>query len=104
MIGVKLREEDYQKLLTAKGQISISEYVRGLIVDSHQGVKNEVEDFRELISDVSWIKQKLVSTASHTDSEFDAMMVLLVSIIESMAGAKNHLMKKDPDLYAKLKL
>lgn len=104
MIGVKLHEQDYQKLLANKGDKTVSEYVRELIIHNHREVKNEVEDFGKLLSDVSLIKERLTSGVSQANSQLNVMMALVVSIIESMAGARSNLEKKDPDLYAKLKL
>ena len=59
-ISLKLSDTDYETLSKAKGDKTISDYIRALIAGKGEGVRKETETLRTILSEVALIRNELL--------------------------------------------
>ena len=57
-ISLKLSDTDYETLSKAKGDKTISDYIRALIAGKGEGVRKETETLRTILSEVALIRNE----------------------------------------------
>lgn len=74
-ISLKISDAEYQALEMMRGNSTKSDYIRMLISARHEGVKREIGDLQQLITDVNIIKCNLLAGSESTVSK-EALLAL----------------------------
>ena len=68
-ISLKLSDTDYETLSKAKGDKTISDYIRALIAGENEGSEKETETLRTILSEVALIRNELLVRGNNDDGD-----------------------------------
>lgn len=102
MVGVRLAEDEYKHLEAARGDKTISSYIRELVVKDMKGAEGNNEKLDGLLSEVSSAVRKLQETQAENDgvkliAELRAIKAVVVTIMQSMPTAVKMFNQKYPE-------
>lgn len=101
-ITAKITEGEYKHLEAARGDKTISSYIRELVVKDMEGAEGNNGKLEGLLTEVSSVVKKLQETQAENDgvkliAELRAIKAVVVTIMQSMPTAVKMFNQKYPE-------